>query len=145
MVCITLLIPKWGNLVGPPHTHTPSVYANYLANQRLINACLYVFLKIKKDSLARNLQLWFLEIFCQMKSFHLKKILRKIVIQFWNNIWVFLKWKTTTFLCFSILKISWFLSIAVNFLKEVERNWKKKIFSGASWDNMWKIQEVWSL
>jgi hypothetical protein len=31
---------------------------------------------------------------------------------------------------FSMLKISWFLSIAVNFLKAVERNWKKIFFRG---------------
>ena len=29
-----------------------------------------------------------------------------------------------------ILKISWFLSFTVNFLKAVERNWKKNTFEG---------------
>ena len=42
----------------------------------------------------------------------------------------FLKNEKKKFFHFSIMKISWFLSFLVNFLKAVKQNWKKIILRG---------------
>ena len=75
-----------------------------------------------------------------------QKKLRKIVIEFWNNIWGFfvtIIWNFFFFFRFSIPKLFWFMWFAVYLLKSLGRNSKKTLL-GLRWDKNWNCQALFA-